>query len=325
MKVSVIVPIYGVERFIARCAESLMQQTLESVEYVFVNDATPDNSMVVLQEVLEKYPQKAEKAKIINHKENRGLPAARNTGMGVARGEYIFHCDSDDFVEVDALEKMYAMAESNDADIVWCDWYLSYEKNERYMSQPSYNNPHDALKALLCGAMKYNVWNKLVRRSLYVENNLSFPSGYGMGEDMTMIMLFACASRVWHLDGAYYHYVKLNENAFSQTYSAKHLDELQYNVARLVSYLEGKFGEDLFEDLMLFKLDVKFPFLITDDKRRYKLWSKLFPEANPFIGKNKKSSFRAQLLQMLALKRQYWLLALYYKMAYKLLYNIIYR
>lgn len=325
MKVSVIIPIYRVERFIGRCAESLMRQTLEDVEYIFVNDATPDGSMTVLQNVLDRYPQKSDCAIILNHAQNKGLPAARNTGLNIAQGEYIFHCDGDDFADEKMLEEMYATAKSKDSDIVWCDWFLSYGKKERYMKQPSFPNAMDGLKAMLSGAMKYNVWNKLVRRSLYKENGISFPSMYGMGEDMTMIMLFSCAKKVGYLNKAYYHYVKLNENAFSQTYSDIHLTELRYNVDRLVAYLRGKYGNDLEQEIMSFKLDVKYPFLITDDRNRYRLWQSWFVEANPYIWKNKRVSFRARLIQWMASKKQYWFLSLHYKVMYKLLYRIIYR
>ena len=98
MKVSVIVPIYKVERFIARCVTSLMKQTLQDVEYIFVDDATPDQSLSILQEVLVAYPERKKYVKILHHKDNQGLPAARNTGLEVSEGEYIFHCDSDDYV-----------------------------------------------------------------------------------------------------------------------------------------------------------------------------------------------------------------------------------
>ena len=117
-KVSVIIPIYGVEKFIGRCAKTLMQQTLKEVEYIFVNDATPDCSMKVLQEVLARYPERQNSVVVAVHETNKGLPAARNTGLQMAQGEYIFHCDSDDFVEPDMLETLYTEAVMHRADIV---------------------------------------------------------------------------------------------------------------------------------------------------------------------------------------------------------------
>ena len=158
--VSVIVPIYNVEKFIARCVKSLMEQSLDRVEYIFIDDATPDNSIVILKEVLSYYPQRSLHCQIIKHEKNNGLPAARNTGLSLAKGQYIFHCDSDDFVEHDMLKFMYEKAVETQADIVWSDWYLSYGTKERYMYQPEYESAYLALKGLLAGEMKYNVWNK---------------------------------------------------------------------------------------------------------------------------------------------------------------------
>ena len=145
MKVSVIIPIYNVSRFIERCACSLMQQTLNEVEYIFVNDATPDNSMELLRGVIARYPARAAQVKIVEHEHNKGLPAARNTGLAAATGEYIFHCDSDDFVEPEMLEHLYNAAKEKDADIVWCDWFLTFARNERYMKQPSFETSMEAV------------------------------------------------------------------------------------------------------------------------------------------------------------------------------------
>lgn len=324
-KISLIIPIYKVERFIERCVVSLMEQTLDEVEYIFVDDASPDGSVNILREVVERYLSRKDYVKIITHRENKGLPAARNTGLAEATGEYIFHCDSDDFVELDMLESLYNKAKECDADVVWCDFFLSFETNERYMKQPSYSTPNDALKAMLSGAMKYNVWNKLVKRSLYIDNNISFPAGYGMGEDMTMMMLCANARKVAYVPRAFYHYVKLNTGAFSQTYSDRHLVELKHNVQRILDYMQANFGEGLEQELAFFKLDVKFPFLITDDSRKYRVWQEWYPEANKYIGKNKLISARSNALQWLAWKGQFWAVKLYYRLINKFIYGVIYK
>lgn len=324
-QITVIVPIYKVERFIARCVASLMEQTLNDVEYIFVDDASPDDSVKILQDVLAKYPHRQANVRIITHEVNKGLPAARNTGLAVAMGEYIFHCDSDDYVEIDMLKSLYDKATEQNADIVWCDFFLTFEKNERYMKQPEFGLPMEVLRAMLSGVMKFNVWNKLVRHSLYADNGIEFPTGYGMGEDMTMMMLFACAEKVSYVPRAFYHYVKLNTGAFSQTYSERHLVELKYNVARITDYMQGRFGTELEQELAFFKLDVKFPFLITDDNEKYRLWKELYPEANKYIGKNKLISVRSTALQWFAVHGWWWAVKAYYVLVNKLIYGIIYR
>lgn len=325
VKVSVIIPIFNVSRFIERCVCSLMQQTLQEVEYIFVDDATPDRSIQILEEVVIRYPDRKEQVRIIHHGMNKGLPAARNSGLAMATGEYIFHCDSDDYVNPNMLEELYDAAKKNDADIVWCDWFLTFAENERYMKQPSFETAMEALKAMLSGGMKYNVWNKLVRRSLYTENDIQFPAGYGMGEDMTMMMLFAHAQKVVYLPQAFYHYVKLNTGAFSQTYSERHLMELKHNVQRICDYMQRVLGNKVEKELAFFRLDAKFPFLITNDSNKYKLWKEWYPEVNSYILQNKNVSLRSRCLQWMAWKGQFWAVRLHYFLLYKLVYGIIYK
>lgn len=326
MKVSVIIPIYGVEKFIARCAESLFSQTLhEEVEFIFVDDASTDGSMDILHETMERFPRRKGQIRIITNESNKGLPAARNTGLAVATGEYVFHCDSDDFVEPDMLETLYDAAKEADADIIWCDWFLSFAKSERYMKQPVYRTPLEAVKAMLGGAMKFNVWNKLVRRSLYAEHDIVFPAGYGMGEDMTMIMLFACAQRIAYLPQAFYHYVKTNNGAFSQTYSERHLYELRHNVSCIEDFLTRKYKDGLEQEIAYMKLEAKFPFLLSGDKARLRLWSQWYPEANRYILSNKNISARSRFLQWCAWKGQLWLVEAYSFLLRKVVYGIIYR
>ena len=326
IKVSVIIPVYNVDSFIRRNVRSLFGQTMEEVEFLFVNDATPDNSMDIIREELEEFPQRKPFVKILDHEKNKGLPAARNTGLSVACGEFVYHCDSDDWVEPDMLQKMYDTASGKEADIVYCDFFLSFEKNERYMSNPDYLTAEEMLKrGFLGGMMKYNVWNKIVRRTLYSDNGIQFPEGHPMGEDMTMILLAASAERVAHVPEALYHYVKLNEKAYSNTFSQKKLDDIRFNVDRTVSFLEGKFGKSLEKEISLFKLSIKLPFLITDDKSMYRLWTEWYPEADKYADANPDQPKRTRLLQQMAAKGQWWYVKLYYVIVYRFIYGIIYK
>lgn len=325
-KVSVVIPVYGVEKFIQRCAESLFNQTLKDVEYIFVNDCTKDGSIGILQEVIARFPERAEQITILEHEQNKGLAGARNTGLSQAKGEYIFHCDSDDFVETTMLEKMYDAAKANDADIAYCDFYISFEKNERYMGNPDYGTAHDLLcQGFLAGHTKYNVWNKLVRRSIYVDNGLAFPEGHNMGEDMTMIMAAACADKTVHVKEALYHYVKLNTGAYSNTSSEKHLTDIRFNMDRTIAFLECKFGNALERDIINFKLSNKLPFLITDNVAEYKRWQEWYPETNKYAFKGNDSSLRLRIIQWAASKGQFWIVKLHYWLVFKLVYGVIFR
>jgi glycosyltransferase involved in cell wall biosynthesis len=322
--ISIIIPIYKVENYIERCARSLFEQTFADIEYIFVDDCSPDNSISILKNIVNKYPDKANRVKIITHSTNQGVSASRNSGLNASSGEYIYQCDGDDYIEKNLIEKLYFSAKDNNADIVWCDWFLSFSHNERYMKQPEYDNPMEALKGILLGSMKYNLWNKLVKRSLYTENGISFPICHNMGEDMTMIRLFACAKVVAYVPEALYHYVRLNENSYTNAISKLKLDDIRYNTNETISFLQRKY-DDIDYEIACFKLNVKFPFLIVGDIRMYRLWLAWFPEANQYIMSNKSISLRSRLLQYAASKRMFLLVWLYYKIVHKFIYGIIYK
>lgn len=321
VKVSVIVPFYKVASFIERCIRSLMEQTLRDVEFIFVNDASPDESIDIVKRVCSEYDRDV---KILTHPENMGLPAARNTGMAMASGEYIYHCDSDDWLETDMLEKMYTAGVKQDADIVYCDFFISFETGERYMSNPNFTTGEDLLKkGFLAGTTKYNVWNKLVRHSLYDKTGVIFPSGHSMGEDMTMIMLAVGAGNVAYVGNAFYHYVKLNMNAFSNTFSKRHLDDMKYNAERVMDCLSKENIPD--EYMAYFKLNVKLPFLLSGDKSQYRLWKEWFPEADKFILANNFLPLRTRLVQWFASKGLFFVVDLYGILVNKVYYGWKYR
>lgn len=327
--ISVIIPIYGVEKYIEKCVRSLFDQTLKDIEFIFVNDCTRDRSIDILEKLIKEYGYE-ERIKIIHHSTNLGLPAARNSGLKEANGIYIFHCDSDDFLELDALEQFYMTAIKDNADIVWSDFYLSFEKNERYMSQnPKYlnfeDNPYLLLKLMLGGNLKYNVWNKLIKKSIYTDNNLIFPEGRGMGEDMTIIKCFVHANKLSYLPQATYHYVQLNSGAYTKSLNGVKLKQIRENVEDLENYILNLSDEDLSNYIHYFKLSVKLPFLISEDTDSYKLWNKWFSESNRYINDHPSFDFRTRLIQKVALHKQYWLLKFYNITIIRFIYGVIYR
>lgn len=325
MKISVIVPIYNVEKFIERLARSLFEQSFESLEYIFIDDCSPDNSMSILEKLIEEYPFRKASIKFIRHSENRGLPSARNSGLAIATGEYIYHCDSDDYIEPDMLALMYAEAIKKKADYVWCDFFLTFEKSERHMVQPSYPTPIDALKGVLTGQMKYNVWNKLVKHDIYIHNNIYFPDGLGMGEDMTMIKLLACSKSVAYVKKPLYHYVRLNTTAFTHEWQEHHLTSLLLNTNSIILFLQEKIDISISDYLEFFKLNNKYPFLISSQQSMYTLWRNTFPESNTYILRNPAASYRSKMLQIAAMRKWDWILRMHYFFIYKVVYGCLYR
>ena len=323
MKVSVIIPFYKVASFIERCVRSLLEQTIPDVEFIFIDDASPDESCSILERVAAEYNRDV---KILTHAQNQGLPAARNTGLTEASGDFIYHCDSDDYLEPTMLEDMYNAAVMQQADFVYCDFYLDFGTSRREMTNPDYTDPEQMIKeGFLAGLLKYNVWNKLVARKLYSDSGILFPSGHGMGEDMTMILLATYATRIAHVAKPLYHYVKLNANAFSNTFSQKHLDDIRFNADRTLTDLAKWNVPDKERFLNFFKLNLKLPFLFSENNSQLRLWKEWYPESNCYIRQNAYQPRRTRLVQQWAAAGLFPFVRLYCYLINHLYYGIFYR
>lgn len=220
-KVSVIIPIYNVEKFIKRCLISLFGQTLfDGLELIFINDSTQDHSMSVLQEVLLSYPQHNDHIKIINHHYNRGIAAARTTGVENATGQYIIHCDPDDWIEPDMYAAMYDTAVMTKADIVICDFFV-HSGDDIYVSKQSLkSNDNFSLLESISGASSYNIhgalWNKLIKKSCYAE--AKFPPGVSFCEDVAVLFdILSKPISVSYMKKPLYHYQVDTSNSLAKT------------------------------------------------------------------------------------------------------------
>ena len=321
--ITVITPIYNVNKFIRKCAESLLNQTFTDVEYIFVDDASTDGSINILKSVIANFPDK--NIRIISHLENRGLPSSRKTGYEASTGKYIFNCDGDDWVEATMLEKLYSAVELLDIDYAYCDFYLTYEHSERYMKCPAFSTPDEALrKGYLSGMAKYNVWNKLIKRELY--DGVVFPVDHKKGgEDMIMLGILSKAKSIAYVPEALYHYIKINSLAISEVFSQQRLIDIRYNADSAINVLRNTYHGDLEKEIAFFKLNVKLPFIISDDQVRFAVWREWYPEANKYIWENDCQSMRNKVLQWLAANGQFWAVKLYYKVVYKFIYRVIFK
>ena len=225
MKVSVCVPIYGVEKYIAKCAESLFAQTMQKdIEFIFVNDCTRDKSMEVLAQVIKKHPHLQDQIKIVHHAENKGLTGARNTALQYASGDYIIHCDSDDTIEKNFCEALYNAAVSSNADAAACPILL--ESGNAVLRKLSLsdggidewfaNSFHSAEFNSLC--------NKLFARHIALDPAIQVPDNITMAEDLlrTTQMLLKCKKAVTCVQNENcYHYYLGHSGASTTNYSSK--------------------------------------------------------------------------------------------------------
>lgn len=204
-KVSVIVPIYGVERYIERCARSLFEQTLDDIEFIFVDDCTPDRSIEILTSVLDEYPQRKKQTRIIHHNENKGLPIARQTGINAATGDYIANCDSDDWVDIDLYERLYEKGKLDNLDIVCCDCKNTDGTNISIIKAGATTNIHNCILDMMYRKMWWSLCNKLISKELHTDK-IIYPKD-AMGEDMCIcLQLIRYAKSIGYVHDVYYNY-----------------------------------------------------------------------------------------------------------------------
>ena len=308
-KISVIIPIYNVEKYIERCARSLMEQTLDDVEYIFVDDCTPDHSVEILQCVLTDYPDRRNDVKVIHHSTNMGSATVRNTGLKNASGEYVICCDSDDWVDSDAYEAMYLKAEETDADIVATDFYEEFSGHSVLCRQPYPDDSIACVKKMLEGTLHWGTWNKWGGRELYEKNSIHFPDGVNMWEDvLTTIPLIYNARKITYLPKGYYHYVQYNSGAYTKVMSAASLNNLVTAIDMLSDYFRMTKSMSLFEDSFCYmKLTAKLNLLINSRGNQQKEWAKLYPEANSKILFYKHISFYWRLALKIVQYHGLWL------------------
>ena len=221
--ISVVVPIYNVENYLKKCIESIINQTYDYIEIILVDDGSTDKS----GEICDEYEKIDTRIQVI-HKENGGLSDARNSGLRIARGEYIAFIDSDDFIEKNFIEVLYKLCKENNAEIAQCEFgKVGYEKfnivqekkdteilikTGKQMIYDIYNGKH----------MIYTVaWNKLYKRSLF--KGIEYPKGKINEDEATTYKLFYKATKV----------VITNQKLYNDVYRKNSIMNRKYNIKRL--------------------------------------------------------------------------------------------
>ena len=325
--VSIIVPVYNAEDTLHIAIDSILVQTYQNIELIIINDCSKDNTLNKLYKYKDREINNNFSIKIISHEVNRGVASARNTGLENASGEYIYYVDADDWIDKEAIEILIDEQKKNDSDIVGCNWYLSFNQNERRMNQPLLTSSQDAIQKMLNGTMRWNLWLFMGKRSLYEKYNIRFIPGMNMGEDlMVMMRLFIHSNHVSFVNKALYHYGQSNNDSLTKTYSEKHRQEVAINLQKVEESInDSSFSHTIGDGINFLKLNIKLPLLISNKESDYKKWEEWFPEANTHIMKNTELPFRTRLLQWMAVKKQYWFLKMYYNIVIRYIYGIIYK
>lgn len=283
--VSIIIPIYNRENTIEPCTRSLFEQTLDTIEYIFVDDGSIDLSIEVLKRTIDKYPERKPWIKIICLSHNEGVATARRIGIDNATGEYIIHCDSDDWVDKDMYERLYLKAKETNADIVGCNFRHEFYDVQYDFHQQYTDNMEENIRRLINGKIFPSLCTSLTRRKLIVEYQLSFPIGLNMGEDLYFnLQVYLHAKKIVSMDWAPYHYRHTEESSCVQR-TRKSID-CDIEIARLIEELMKEKGlyDKYAKDINYRKFFSKLPLIHDfDNKELYKEWLRVYPETNKYI------------------------------------------
>lgn len=282
--VSILVPIYRVEKYIERCLHSVFRQTYENIEYVFINDCSPDRSMVVLERVMRLYPDRLKCTKVISHSKNVGIAQTRNELLREAEGEYCIFIDSDDYMELNAIEILYNKVCETGAEVVRCNYY---ENNETGNYKVVTHEPRQDKRQLLEMAISSlsgvdAMWKLFVRKDLYVRNLLKFEDGINACEDYIMsIKLFYYSNLTIDVSDALYYYTIVgNPYSYTKNYELFLVDRIKA-IGAVKTFLEHNGIWQTYKNSLYARVIMcKQAYLINKDYFDIDKYYTLYPEAN---------------------------------------------
>lgn len=285
-KVSVIIPIYGVEKYIERCARSLFDQTLDDMEFVFVNDCTQDKSIDVLQTIIDKYPNRREQVRIVHHDVNRGLSRARETGVRVATGDYIAHCDSDDWVDLSMYEIMYNNAIENNSDVVKCGHKIVNDNEILHVNNVFLKSDVVSKDMAISWLLTYkgwnSIWDTITKRSIYSENVIEF-TDIPMLEDMVvMAQVYSYAQIITVVQQPYYNYYMNPQSICGRSSEGDYIrraKQANFNLEKIFCFIKSFWGEKFSDETLVARWIPKNILInIMDNPNNYSIWHQIYPE-----------------------------------------------
>ena len=224
MTVTILVPVYGVEKYIAECAESLFSQTYSDVEYVFCDDCTPDRSIEVLREVMERYPERKEHVRIIHNDNNKGIGCTRMILVSQVMTDAFFFVDSDDVLPPNAVNALVNKMKETDTDIVDGAYAIYVDEKAGKVITPPHDEPSKYLDKILCqNIILPRVWGRLYKTTVLQKVKDLFIEGIDFAEDICATSRLACVtSRSW-TDEVVYYYRTDNINSYTRNITKRNI------------------------------------------------------------------------------------------------------
>ncbi len=282
IKVSILVPFYKVENYVGRCVESLFTQTYKNVEYIFVNDASPDRSIEVISEFIKKYKVNNQ-CKIITHERNQGISISRNDCLDNMTGDYFLFIDSDDYIDRDMVELLVDAAVKENADIAGCGYIEEYEDYSVRHPQKYTNDHNEMMRSITLLSIKGVMWKLLVRSTIVTEHRSEvrfIPDRNIVDDYLFCCQLFYYSKSFAGVDRCMYHWIQYNPNNYTHTtvYAVK---SQVAAIEKVESFYKEKGVLGVVEkELKKRKFISKLPLLFDRKCRNIRLWQSIFPESN---------------------------------------------
>lgn len=294
-----------------RGAKSLFSQSFDSIEYIFIDDCSIDNSVDLLLKVLDKFPERKPYVKIIRNNSNMGVGQSRQLGIEAATGDYIIHCDSDDWVDSDMYKKMYEKAIETDAEIVVCNYLYLSDSGYKLITQTPYNCKRLLFKQFANETLHSSLCIKLISNKL--AKSVRIQPGINHWEDFSITpYLMLKADKIAYIDIAPYHYDTSNKESLS----SKNVILNAYSSINAIKSLLQKMHDDNLIDIVdpldIYRLQwsAKKGLLLEPSRDSIKLWQNTFSDSNTNY-KQIGISRKFQFLTWLAIHNQYHLLKAY--------------
>lgn len=313
-KVSILIPVYKASPFIEKCAESVFSQTFESIEYIFVDDCSPDDSIDKLKQILLHFPNRSTSVTILKNDKNSGISFSRQRAFDAATAAYFLAMDSDDWIEPNMIEVLYNKALEENADIVYSPYFEDKADGTQRIVKPVFST--DKIQLIYDAFIGFSAyWNKLISRKILIDNNISTLENVSFSDDLVVLTKVIYFSNRFELvNKPLYHYVQYNTESITKKISSpRHIKDRFEVMTEVENFLKNRPDYDkYFNALLIFKALRKIKVIRTTNGDKQYLG--LFPEIDNYI-KSMNLSLKSKVILSLAgnnkpisLKFYLWLL-----------------
>ena len=291
VKISVIIPVYNTEKFLERCLNSVLNQTLRDIEIIVVNDGSRDNSL----EIIKKFKENDNRIVLLDE-QNGGSSFARNKGLEVSKGKYFYFIDSDDYLEENTMfEEVYNKCEKDNLDMVVFDYYNDFGNRKECVKNIEVSdgiliNKEDYIKDLIKNRCGISIWGKLVKKDIFIENNIKFPENIFMGEDLlTSLKLVFFSKKIGKLNKAFYNYVQHENQGTKILKKEKAYEDLFYLYMEIESFLKKQNIFFNYKDVFYSRIFQMCRSILKNKYKNVKIYNRL----KKYLLENKKEIFNS--------------------------------